>query len=91
MDSPFYKVEEKLNSLGHSRHDWESFSLWFQRLAEEGHGAISFDTLTKALAIHTRMRFDPAGISVAEREEMKRLVEGWMSEDLPAAAEKSSI
>lgn len=80
VESPFYEVEKKLLELGHIRHKWESYPLWFSRLANEKHPELLFDSLGEALTLHLRMRFDPKGISSSEKEKMERLIKGWLNE-----------
>ena len=80
IDSPFYKLEEKINEMGLKRLEWESYSVWFDRLEEEGHSIGSIDLLKRSLMLHSRFRFDPVGISDVEMGEMERIVVGWIEE-----------
>lgn len=77
MDSPFYLMEEKLKAMGIVRFTWETYPVWLKRLEDEGHPAISTNSLKEALSLHTRLRFDPMGILKVEKEDMAKLVNAW--------------
>ncbi|HWQ38254.1 MAG TPA: hypothetical protein VNM24_06505, partial [Burkholderiales bacterium] len=61
-DSEFYALERVLSA----REPWEPHARWLARISAslpEEQRAM----LAEALALHSRYRFDPAGISAAER------------------------
>lgn len=64
-DSPFYRLEARLAALGHARSPGESLKEWLLRLPQNA--PLDRDTALRALALHYRYRFDPAGLSADER------------------------
>jgi len=70
MDSEFYTVERALARRGAPRAPHESLAGWALRAA----GTVDAATraqLHAALALHQRYRFDPAGLSPAERRALR--------------------
>ncbi len=70
MDSEFYAVERSLAARGAPRASHESLAGWALRAA----GAIDATQraeLLETLALHQRYRFDPAGLSPAERRALR--------------------
>lgn len=84
MDSPFFRIERHLASLGRRRANGESMRAWCQR-----HG---LDDLVPILNIHQRLRFDPRGLAAAERHQFNLLVDEWIgrqTHEKPAAPQRS--
>ena len=63
-DSPFYRLEARIAALGHARVQGESLKDWLQRLP----AALPVDrhAAARALELHYRYRFDPAGLTAGE-------------------------
>jgi hypothetical protein len=73
-DSEFYLVAERMEALGLGRRPWEPVGGWIARI--DGHPALPVDreALRAAAALHTRYRFDPLGLSPAERGRLEASV-----------------
>jgi protein-glutamine gamma-glutamyltransferase len=76
LDSEFYEVERKLTELGLLRAPHETPRHWVVR-AERELGMPSA-WLAPAVELHYRYRFDPNGLSAAEREQLRHSVENWL-------------
>lgn len=77
-DSEFYLIEEKLKELGFVRHPGETLSKLIERIEEGQPPLISIETLQSILKLHYRYRFDPKGISPAERSALRSNVQSWL-------------
>jgi hypothetical protein len=69
-DSEFFSIEKALAGRFGTRSHGENLAAWLQR------AAAPFDTrikeqLARALLLHARYRFDPAGLSADEREALR--------------------
>ena len=78
MDSKFYEIEKRLTELGFSRYPYETFSNWIRRIEKVKPPAISTDPLHDMLALHYRCRYDPCGISPAEKSALASGVSSWL-------------
>lgn len=74
-DSECYRIADWCLSRGLVRTPGETLERWLKRNASVD--ANSDALLTKILALHARYRFDPAGLSSAERTKLRDLVEAW--------------
>lgn len=72
-DSEFYAVESRLAILGSARPASEAFSEWLERIARGGTPGLDVEAAREALRLHYRYRFDPQGIALQEREELRLL------------------
>jgi hypothetical protein len=72
LDSEFYQLERKLVARGVPREAGEPLSAWLGRAAADPDLAEFKGSLEELLELHYRYRFDPAGISGAEREMLRR-------------------
>jgi transglutaminase-like putative cysteine protease len=70
MDSEFYLVEQLLIERGLVRASSEGMADWLRRVKTTPGLAPFQGTLKTALRLHYRYRFDPAGISAVERQEL---------------------
>jgi transglutaminase-like putative cysteine protease len=91
LDSEFYEVEKRLAQRGIAREPNESLADWFKRAAAEP-GLLELKSSLRALLrLHYRYRFDPEGLSEADREELRReareCVEKLSRMESPAAAQ----
>jgi hypothetical protein len=67
-DSEFYAIEAKLKELGLNRHPWEPLLEWMGRVQAEQRLSLAPEALQNIIFLHYRYRFDPNGISEAERK-----------------------
>ncbi|MGH9646580.1 MAG: DUF4129 domain-containing transglutaminase family protein, partial [Bryobacteraceae bacterium] len=72
LDSEFYELELKLAARGLARHASEPLSDWLRRALEDPSLAVLRGVLRDLLNLHYRYRFDPQGLSVGEREALRR-------------------
>ncbi len=79
-DSEFRLIEQRLQELGVSRHPWEPLSRWVERLEVSQPWMGAADSLQRILRLHYRYRFDPNGLSLAERESLTSRVEEWLEQ-----------
>lgn len=75
-DSDFYLIERHFARRGLPRAPGENWSGWLRRLARHERDA---GPLRPILLLHQRHRFDPAGLSPAEREELHAQVSRWLA------------
>ena len=79
LDSEFYRLEQKLVERGLIRQSSEPLSAWLQRVADAPDLAELKHPLHGALRLHYRHRFDPRGLTPAEREALRREVESCLA------------
>jgi len=79
-DSEFYKIEKRLNEWGFVRYPCETYSSWIRRIEETGPADVSMDRLRYILALHYQYRFDPKGVSPAEKSALESSAELWLAE-----------
>lgn len=90
-DSAFYGIEERISGLGLKRYPWETLSAWLNRIEHTSPATILLDIPRKALALHYRYRFDPRGLSAAEKTRMESMISAWLAENhLKSVASKKS-
>ncbi len=78
VDSEFYLVEKRLTDLGYPRHPWEPLSNWIRRIEQAQSSSVSAEALHSILALHYQYRFDPNGITMAEKATLKSEVQEWL-------------
>jgi len=71
LDSEFYQIEKELAGRGVVRGLNEPLADWLERAAAEPSLAALKSPLRALLRLHYRYRFDPAGLSDADREELR--------------------
>lgn len=74
LDSEFYQLEQRLQNTPHARFDNESLQHWVERL--------SSPELIQLCQLHYRLRFDPRGIDIQQREWMREQVRRWLANHL---------
>jgi len=79
LDSAFYVIERKLQESGFVRYPWESLSNWLKRI-ESDSSLLSMQPLQSILTLHYRYRFDPEGITPAEKATLKAQVQSWLEQ-----------
>ena len=77
-DSEFYTIEKRLIEFGFVRYPHETFSSWIKRIEDAQSPPVSIDRIRSILAIHYRYRFDPKGISFAEKSALESSSELWL-------------
>ena len=80
LDSQFYLVEKRLDRLGYGRYSWEALSIWIKRIEESGPLTVSLESLHAMIVLHYRYRFDPEGITQAEKTSLKAGVREWLEQ-----------
>jgi hypothetical protein len=75
LDSDFYRIEQKLIEAGMERQQGEPLSAWLARA--ESASLIATSELDEVLALHYRLRFDPAGLEPIQRDELREAVAVW--------------
>ncbi len=78
LDSEFYQLEQRLTQLGLPRQPGELLSTWLRRATDNADFAEFKEPLENILQLHYRHRFDPRGLSPAERQELRRQVENLL-------------
>ena len=76
LDSELYQIEAQLRAQGLERLPAESFLQWRDRIQPQlpkSQRPVFNDILT----LHYRYRFDPAGLTTAERAQLKMLSKKW--------------
>jgi transglutaminase-like putative cysteine protease len=71
MDSALYRLVRELERRGFARRTGETLAAWISRCMQAGRDSPA----QEALRLHYRYRFDPRGLTVAQRESMDRAVE----------------
>ena len=79
-DSEFYLIAAKLGELGFARHPGETLSSLIARIEESQPPAVSVEPLRSIVKLHYRYRFDPRGISAAERTALRSDAQSWLEE-----------
>lgn len=69
-DSEFYRVEQVLAAAGHVRSPGEPLSAWARRVGRLLDAPVR-ERLDEVLGLHLRYRFDPEGLSDAERRGLR--------------------
>lgn len=72
LDSEFYQLEKTLASRGLVRVASEPLNQWLRRVAGAPEFTAVKDPLLQSAELHYRYRFDPRGLSDAERERLRR-------------------
>ncbi len=86
-DSEFYAVEKHLREQGFLRQPWEPTTAWLKNIRDRRMLTPEREELLRdLLLLHDRYRFDPNGISAAEREALRVSAKRWLETDNPALA-----
>ena len=83
LDSEFYRVEARLKDAGLGRREGETFADWLGRI--EPLTTIPLAPVKHLLGLHYRLRFDPAGLSEAERVTLRNDVSAWLAQSPKAS------
>jgi hypothetical protein len=79
-DSEFYLIEKRLNELGWRRNRGETPFEWLARLSGALPRDLNSGALTPIARLHYRYRFDPDGLTPAERRQLKVLALEWLQQ-----------
>ena len=74
-DSDFAAIAQALNERRFFRSPAETLKQWIERINLEQN---SFDELSAIINLYYRDRFDPLGISIEEREQLKNAIKVWL-------------
>ena len=77
LTSDFHLIESRLNQLGFTREEWETYSRWLRRIHRE-HPEAPINGLAEAIALHSRQRFDPQGLTSEEDARLKTEIQSWL-------------
>lgn len=77
VDSPLYKVEQRLEEIGGLRHKNEPFLFWAKRI--NGAQNIELATIEQMFHLHIKLRFDPTGLKDFEQKNLKELARHWLA------------
>ncbi len=80
LDSEFYRLERALTQRGFPRARTEPLSNWLETLSKDPALAQLRRRLSELLWLHYRYRFDPEGLTSAEREALRRAVAECLEE-----------
>lgn len=90
-DSEIYLIEQALQKSQITRHNHESWQPFIARLQENNQlPSDLIDELTVIAKLHYRYRFDPQGISQAERAKLKSATDLWLAKYSQLIAEAIS-
>jgi len=78
LDSEFYLIEHRLEQIGLVRERGETPFAWLRRISV--HKSVRDRGLNQIVALHYKLRFDPAGISSTERADLGLQVRRWLQE-----------
>lgn len=78
--SEFYLIEKRLIEWGYVRYPWETLSSWIRKIEEARPSSVSTGPLHSILALHYRYRFDPEGITIAEKGALESSVQSWLEQ-----------
>lgn len=73
-DSEFYELERWFATRGLERRTHEPLGHWLQRVTSQTARSHWLPLLEQAVLLHCRYRFDPQGLTPAQREQLRQLV-----------------
>ena len=79
LDSEFYQIEQKMVERGAGRQPSEPLSAWLLRAMNDPALADLQSQLRELLRLHYRYRFDPRGLTQADREALRREARGCLA------------
>lgn len=77
VESNFNLIERRLEQMGCAREEWETYSRWLDRIRRD-QPQVPVAGLRMAADLHSRLRFDPKGISPEERTCLKNEIQSWL-------------
>jgi transglutaminase-like putative cysteine protease len=76
-DSEFYRVEQRLTEQGWGRRAHETAQDWLARLKVDA--KMDTASLAEIVELHNRYRFDPLGVTDAQRQRLKEVANRWLT------------
>ena len=76
-DSEFYLVERQLHARGRGRQPHDTAQDWLARLRADAQ--VDTSSLADIVDLHTRYRFDPIGLTDAERAHLRQAADDWLA------------
>jgi len=80
-DSDFYRIEERLHTLGFTRRSGETLTAWVKRIETVPIQVPDIRALFSILKLHYRLRFDPQGIPKADQALLQSKVNNWLKHE----------
>ena len=78
-NSEFYHIEQRLAEGGWGRHAHETARDWLARLRQDAAmDTRALGTLSEIIDLHNRYRFDPLGLTDAQRAQLRECVRKWI-------------
>jgi len=77
-DSQFYRIEEHLHAQGFTRRSGETLTAWVWRIKTVPNLNLNSRAFFAILKLHYRLRFDPQGISKADKTLLQSEVNSWL-------------
>ena len=81
LDSELFEIEHSLGHRGLNRKSNETTVAWFARIAPR---CPASEGLPELVALHYKYRFDPAGLTVDERQHLAERARSWLSHEATA-------
>ncbi|HXI84590.1 MAG TPA: transglutaminase domain-containing protein [Verrucomicrobiae bacterium] len=78
LDSEFYLIEKRLAQAGIPRRGGEPLRAWVDRVETTRHIGAMIPSLRDIIALHYAYRFDPRGVTDAQRHELRSRVDTWI-------------
>jgi hypothetical protein len=85
-DSPFYRIVEYWQAQGYARQPGENLAAWLNRLPHAPSPGAESTDWQEMLGLHKRYRFDPAGLSAAEKQHLAQRVAAWLEKHAGTAS-----
>lgn len=89
IDSPFYRIVERLSGYGMPPQRGEPFVGWMTRVARQQQ--LDTEKLFAMFALHQRLRFDPQAIDTAEQHRLEVMVEQWLARQDAGDIERGTL
>ncbi len=77
-DSELYAIEARLREVGLGRAPSEPLTAWIARVEDAAGATIATSPLREVIGLHYRYRFDPDGLSAADRESLRARARSWL-------------
>lgn len=78
VDSACYQIVAWYQKQGMQRKPHQTLKAWLTMLALRGNA--NSELINQIVTLHYRYRFDPVGLSAAEREQLDQLVRQWLAQ-----------
>lgn len=78
VESDFHRIEHQLEQLGFVREEWETYRRWLGRIQKE-HPDAPVTGLQDAVDLHSRLRYDPQGLTPEEQSRLQADIQTWLN------------